>query len=160
MDTNKKYVIGIVVGALVLIGIFVLINSKLNEGQSNGVDLSSFAMCIKDKGTIFYGAFWCPHCAATKKMFGTAAKDLPYHECSTADGNGQLADCTAAGVKGYPTWVFADGTRLSGETTLSTLASRTGCSLPAGVDGGPIVPSQSGGASSSIGTSTATTTGT
>ena len=50
--------------------------------------LEPFAQCLKDSGTIFYGAFWCPHCQRTKAMFGSAAKLLPYVECSTPDGKG------------------------------------------------------------------------
>ncbi len=94
--------------------------------------LEDFAACLKDEGAIFYGTFWCPHCQNQKKMFGSAAKLLPYVECSTPDGKGQLPVCAEAGIEGYPTWVFADGSRLSGEVPLSTLAEKTGCVLPAG----------------------------
>ncbi len=145
---NTKYVIGIIVAAIVLIAAFVFVNEKMNDTSSSGVDLTSFAMCLKSSGTIMYGAFWCPHCAATKKMFGAAAEDLPYHECSTPDGNSQLPDCTAKGVKGYPTWVFPDGTRLQGETTLQVLSQRSGCALPAGIAGAAL-PTASTTASSS-----------
>jgi thiol-disulfide isomerase/thioredoxin len=27
-----------------------------------------FAKCLTDNGAKFYGAFWCPHCQAQKKM--------------------------------------------------------------------------------------------
>ena len=147
MDINTKYVIGIVVSALVLVGIFLFINSKTNGvAIKDNPELDSLAMCIKDKGTIFYGAFWCPHCKATKEMFGSGAKYLPYKECSTADGASQVKECTDKGVEGYPTWVFADGTRLSGETTLNTLSLRTGCPLPPDLSDG--TPDASSGSSS------------
>jgi glutaredoxin len=90
----------------------------------------AFARCIAQSSTTFYGAFWCPHCAAQKKLFGTGAQYLPYHECSTPDGNGELQSCIDAGVKGYPTWVFANGSRLTGVAPLSQLAAKTGCALP------------------------------
>src|SRR5437868_5973494 len=111
-EVNTKYVVGVVIATLVLVVVFVIINAATNQptGIAANVDLSGFAMCLKDKGTIFYGAYWCPHCAATKKMFGSAAHYLPYHECSTADGQGQNQECNAAGVTGYPTWVFPDKT--------------------------------------------------
>jgi hypothetical protein len=125
---NTKYVIGVVVGIVILLTVFVVINNRSNNPP--GPDLTKFAMCLKDSGAIFYGAFWCPHCAATKKMFGNASKYLPYRECSTPDGSGQVQECTAAGVKGYPTWVFKDGTRVEGETSLTTLSSMSGCPLP------------------------------
>jgi len=64
-------------------------------------------------------------------MFGASAKLLPYIECSTPDGRGQLPLCTDAGVTGYPTWLFADGTKESGEVSLEKLSEKTSCELPA-----------------------------
>lgn len=98
--------------------------SKVSPGQ-----LDSFAQCIKDKGIIFYGAFWCPHCQATKSLFGNSAKLLPYVECSTADGQGQLQVCKDKGIKSYPTWVRPDGTTITGEHTLQELSDFSGCPL-------------------------------
>lgn len=94
--------------------------------------LDSFATCIKDSGATFYGAFWCPHCAAQKALFGSSVKYLPYVECSTPDGNSQLPICNTAGVKGYPTWVFPDHSTSTGEQALSVLSQKTNCPLPAG----------------------------
>jgi hypothetical protein len=90
----------------------------------------SFATCIKDSGATFYGAFWCPHCIDQKALFGTAKRFLPYVECSQPDGKHQLPVCDAAGVVGYPTWVFKDGTRGDGFQTLAQLAEKTSCALP------------------------------
>lgn len=94
--------------------------------------LDAFATCIKDSGTKFYGAFWCPHCAATKKMFGSSADLLPYIECSNPDGQSQNQTCNDAKIESYPTWEFKDGSRITGEQTLQTLAEKTNCTLPAG----------------------------
>lgn len=85
------------------------------------------AQCLAEKGAIFYGAFWCPHCRSQKTLFGDAASALPYVECSTPDGRGQTPRCTEAGIESYPTWVFADGSRLNGSQSLATLAERAGC---------------------------------
>ena len=92
--------------------------------------LDAFATCIKDSGAKFYGAFWCPHCQKQKAMFGKSAKILPYIECSTPDGKSQMSVCKDAGVEGYPTWEFKDGTRMSGEVALETLGEKTQCELP------------------------------
>lgn len=46
-------------------------------------DLDPLASGIASKGAKFYGAFWCPHCQAQKKIFDNAARLLPYVECST-----------------------------------------------------------------------------
>lgn len=90
----------------------------------------ALAQCIADSGAKFYGAFWCPHCQNQKKMFGKSEKLLPYIECSTANGQEQLQVCTDASINGYPTWEFADSSRLNGEISLEQLAEKTSCELP------------------------------
>lgn len=93
--------------------------------------LDSFAQCLKDRGATFYGAFWCPHCQRTKAMFGSAAKLLPYVECSTADGKNQTQICKDKGIQTYPTWTFANSTTtLTGERTLQELSDASSCPLP------------------------------
>jgi glutaredoxin len=152
---ETKFVVGFIVAIVVILGGIVALN--WNSGQSTyGVDLTSVAQCIKDKGATFYGAFWCPHCQATKKMFGAASKHLPYVECSTPDGKSQTAFCTEKGVKQYPTWVFADGTTLTGERSVEELAQKAGCPLPAELNGVTATSTPINTASSSAVTSTTT----
>ena len=122
---KKNTLIWLVVLVLVIGGVVGLVLMPTKPGK-----LDTFASCIKDSGATFYGAFWCPHCQNQKAMFGSSAKLLPYVECSTPDGKGQLPVCKDAGVTGYPTWVFADGSRESGEVSLERLAEKTSCTLP------------------------------
>jgi thiol-disulfide isomerase/thioredoxin len=93
------------------------------------VPQNQFAQCITDSGAKFYGAFWCPHCQATKALFGKSAKKLPYIECSNPDQT-QTQVCIDAKIEGYPTWEFADKTRVSGEQSFADLAAKTGCTAP------------------------------
>ncbi len=123
---NGVTIFWLIIVALVVIGV----GASFYVGKKPG-QLDSFAQCLTDKGVIFYGAFWCPHCQATKRMFGNSARLLPYKECSTPDGQGQLQVCKDAGVSSYPTWVFPDGSRLTGERTLQELATASQCQLPA-----------------------------
>lgn len=88
------------------------------------------AQCLKDKGAKFFGAFWCPHCQNQKKIFGNEQDALPYIECSMPDGKQQTSECREQSISSYPTWQFADGSRLTGEIAPETLAEKTGCSLP------------------------------
>ncbi|MFZ2484773.1 MAG: hypothetical protein WAX80_00150 [Minisyncoccia bacterium] len=125
---NKNTLIWIIGIVLVVAGVAWLI---VTPARTRTGPLDAFATCIKDSGATFYGAFWCPHCQNQKAMFGVSAKLLPYVECSTPDGKGQLSVCKDAGVTGYPTWVFADGTRESGEVALEKLGEKTSCELPA-----------------------------
>jgi thiol-disulfide isomerase/thioredoxin len=129
MTNQVKIFIGVIV--LLIVGTIVTVLLRSNQAPAGPGKLDQFAICLKDKGATFYGAFWCPHCQAQKKLFGTSAKLLPYVECSTPDGNAQTQICIDKGIKGYPTWEFADGSRpFSGEATLVQLAEKTSCVLP------------------------------
>lgn len=124
MDTsNRKIMIIGVIALVAIIGGLVYANNAPSK-------YDGFAMCLKDKGATFYGAFWCPHCQKQKSMFGNAKRYLPYVECSTPDGNAQVPICIDKGIKNYPTWVFADMSSTTGEQQLSVLAEKTGCVLP------------------------------
>ncbi len=125
MKNKNNYLIGLLFAALIAWGVWGALQSSGPPGQYD-----TFASCLKDKGAVFYGAFWCPHCQNQKKMFGTSEKLLPYVECSTPDGRGKTPFCTSKKIEGYPTWEFADGSRLSGEVELTKLAEKTGCELP------------------------------
>lgn len=126
MKTNaRNFFIWGIVGLAVIAGVYFLI--KVNTGTGK---LDTFAQCLKDKGAVFHGAFWCPHCQNEKAMFGKSAKFLPYVECSAPDGKSQLQICQDKKIDGYPTWIFADGSRESGEVSLEKLAEKTGCKLP------------------------------
>lgn len=122
---NTKSVIWSLIGVAFVALVVWLIVTPGKPGK-----LDAFATCIKDSGATFYGAFWCPHCQATKALFGSSAKLLPYVECSTPDGRSQNQLCNDAKIEQYPTWEFADGTRLMGEQTLEALATKTSCTLP------------------------------
>jgi len=125
MHTLKKYYW--VVGVVVLLGL--LIGTKMwTNTQPSALD--SFAQCVTDAKATFYGAFWCPHCQAQKKLFGRSERLLPYVECSTPDSKGQTQVCIDKKITGYPLWEYADGTRASGQQTLAQLAEKTGCTLP------------------------------
>ena len=117
---NLLWTLGVLVVIAGLIGLLVMQAKKPGK-------YDTLAQCVADSGAKFYGAFWCPHCQAQKAMFGKSAKLLPYIECSEPDGSGQLQVCIDEKIEGYPTWVFADGTRESGEHTLEELAAKTSC---------------------------------
>jgi thiol-disulfide isomerase/thioredoxin len=126
---NKKIKIFLGIIIVLIIGsiITVFSNSSLS---GNGGKYDEFATCLKDKGAVFYGAFWCSHCNSEKRLFGSSEKLLPYVECSTPDAQDQTQICKDKKIEGYPTWIFADGTRLAGETSFATLAEKTSCELP------------------------------
>lgn len=93
-------------------------------------ELATLASCLKSRGVLFYGAFWCPYCQKQKALFGDAAGLLPYVECSNPDRHGQTAVCIQQGIRKYPTWVFPDGSRAIANLTPQELAERSGCAAP------------------------------
>lgn len=130
MENNVKIFVS-VLAVLVLALIGTAVYRSQNGGSTvNSGQYDAFAQCLKDSGTVFYGAYWCPNCQSQKKKFGSSAKLLPYVECSTLDGKGQLQACVDKQIQGYPTWEFADGSRLSGDVPLQMLADKTSCELP------------------------------
>ncbi len=124
MDKKKTNLIWWVAGLLILGGIIGL--SIYQKNQPGEFD--EFATCIKDSGTIFYGAFWCPHCQTQKALFGKSADLLPYVECSTPSKS-QNKICNDAGIESYPTWKFPDGTIATGEKSFQELSDKTKCEI-------------------------------
>lgn len=125
LNATHYLIIGSVIVLVAIIGL-----RHYATSQPGAYD--ELAQCIAESGATFYGAYWCPHCAAQKEMFGASARLLPYQECSLPNAQGQTQVCTDAGVKTYPTWVFSDGNRLEGTQTMASLGEATGCALPTG----------------------------
>lgn len=129
MDKNQKIFLGIVGLVVIILAVVAVVRGDGKKEASGPGVYDEFAMCLADKGATFYGAFWCPHCKAQKKLFGSSEKLLPYVECSTPDGNNQTQICIDNNIETYPTWEFADGSRLSGEIPLEQLSEKTGCPI-------------------------------
>ena len=121
---QTKFIIFIVLVVLIVGGTGVYFGFRPEKPG----ELDGFAQCIYDSGAKFYGTFWCPHCQDQKKDFGSSKKYLPYVECSNPD-NSQTQICIDKKIEGYPTWIFADGTSLSGRLSLETLSDKTQCAL-------------------------------
>lgn len=118
---NSKIVLSVI---SVLLVIFVTAILLTRQPKETG-DLDSFAKCLAEKGVTMYGAAWCPHCQAQKKLFGKSFDYVPYIECPNTP---KL--CLDKGVNGYPTWISPDGTKLEGEQTLQKLSEVSSCPLP------------------------------
>jgi len=93
--------------------------------------LDGFAKCLSSKGARMYGAWWCPHCAEQKELFGYAFQYVNYTECGIEGQTHSVNEqCKKDGIKNFPTWQFSDGSRHEGVLTLSDLADKSGCKLP------------------------------
>ena len=89
------------------------------------VDLDGLARCLTRAGTTYYRTSWCPHCRAQEEMFGSAMRYIDEVDCTVPRA------CAAARVHSFPTWTFADGSRMSGFAQPAQLSSRSGCPLSA-----------------------------
>lgn len=94
-------------------------------GQTEGPEdpwIRGLAQHLSQVDAKFYGAYWCPHCAEQKEMFGSSVKRLPYVECSPTGPTGPQADvCKEKNIQSYPTWII-NGERYTGVQPLDTLA--------------------------------------
>lgn len=83
-------------------------------------------------GARFYGASWCPHCKEQKAMFGSAARFLPYIECSPHGGQGtpEAPECIKENIGTYPTWIV-NGKRMEEVLSLKELSEASGFTPPA-----------------------------
>ena len=130
---DDKGIIGGVVILLLAVGAILFAVSGGNPTGTTALatpaGAQELAQCLKDSGTTFYGAFWCPHCKKQKGEFGAAVDALPYVECSEADGETQTAICKEKKIEGYPTWEFKNGKRVTGEQTFEKLAAMSRCPL-------------------------------
>ncbi len=113
------------VATLAAVG-FLLLGYGASAPQVAANDYATeLAKHLSASGAKFYGAYWCPHCADQKAMFGQAARLLPYIECDPRSPAGQPQVCAAAGVRAYPTWEI-NGQRYEGVLSLDELARLSG----------------------------------
>lgn len=125
MRTSSKVITGIV-----LLGLIFLIGSQMTgRAIDEPGPYDAFAQALTASGAKMYGAYWCPHCQNQKKMFGSSFQYIDYIECDPRGDDANPDACQAAGIKGYPTWVFGDGSRASGELSLQQLSQRSGVPL-------------------------------
>jgi hypothetical protein len=90
---------------------------------SNGAQLAMVRR-LRERGALYYGAWWCPACFRQKNLFGQeAGNQLPYVECEKTDADRQR--CNRVGIKAYPTWVLGDR-RVEGMLSLDALGRLLG----------------------------------
>tara|TARA_Y100000310_G_scaffold144893_3_gene144228 strand:- start:43059 stop:43547 length:489 start_codon:yes stop_codon:yes gene_type:complete len=120
----KHYSIFSVIGIIVLIALFFLFSSIEDKPGPH----DAFAQCLTEEGATMYGAFWCPHCAEQKKMFGKSFKYVDYVECDPKGKNANPEKCNQAGITSHPTWIIK-GEKYNGQQPLPILAEATSCEL-------------------------------
>jgi len=122
---NNHYIL-IVVAVAIAVGVYFFTGA---DDVSTGGEFDEFAQCLTDSGAKMYGAYWCGHCKNQKKAFGDSFQYVDYTECDAQGEGGDPSACQAAGITGYPTWVFADGESAGGNRPFEFLSEKTGCAL-------------------------------
>jgi len=125
MNKSSKIIISLgVVAIAAVVGLAFWQNKAEKKENANPGQYDAFAQCFAQKNITMYGAEWCTHCQAQKKLFGDSFKYVPYIECPE---NTKL--CLDKGIEGYPTWILQNGEKLVGEQTLEKLSQETSCAL-------------------------------
>ncbi len=134
---NKEKIITIaswIIFLAIAVTIVYFSSAKNQNGNVNATSTATstavskyddFAKCLATKDATMYGAVWCSHCQAQKALFGASFQYIKYVECPD-----NINVCLEKGIKGYPTWIFTDGKKVEGETSLADLAKASGCELP------------------------------
>lgn len=133
-QTAHRSWLGLSAGRGVLAGLVVLLlhaNYVAPQAEPAGPEdpmIRALAEHLTERGALFYGASWCPHCQEQKRLFGASAGRLPYVECSPAGPNTpQAPSCNMAGVQSYPTWIVNGRAIAVGQVlSLAQLADASG----------------------------------
>ena len=106
--------------------------------QRNSTDQAiALAQFVRESGAVIYTAYWCPHCARHREVWGRQAwAQLQTVECAPQGYQAQPQLCgigkggrrgrKAPEITGFPTWVLGNGQALAGERSLSDLAQAVG----------------------------------
>jgi hypothetical protein len=124
MSSPVKWGFIIVFIGILIFGFFSFFDKETIPGEYD-----EFASCLTENGFKMFGAYWCPHCLDQKEMFGNSWEKINYIECSLPNKGGQTVACSNEGVESYPTWEYADGTRVLGVQSFSVLSEASGCPL-------------------------------
>ncbi|MBW4518807.1 MAG: vitamin K epoxide reductase family protein [Scytolyngbya sp. HA4215-MV1] len=128
-DVGQLIFTGIVVSMVTLVGtlgIYAGVDSTGTVQGGSGSAEVSLATYLRQSGVRMYGAYWCPHCAEQKELFGKQAfSKIEYIECDPNGEKSQAQRCQAAGIKSYPTWEI-NGKFYQGTQPLADLAKLAG----------------------------------
>lgn len=128
---EQKWIIGIVVALVAMGGIFL----SLSKGTDTKVPIvevapTAFGQYLKDQGVKFYGASWCPHCQSQKKDLGSGTWEPIYVECAIKGSNQIAKVCEDAKIDAFPTWVFQNDVRKTGQLSVQEIKELSGYKDP------------------------------
>jgi len=123
-QTRRSLLLTLISG-LAILGIVATGCSPAVEDTASKSYEEKLAEHLTAQDATMYGAFWCPHCADQKELFGEAVEDIQYVECDPEGENAQPELCREKNIEGYPTWEI-DGQLYPGTQPLEELARLSG----------------------------------
>lgn len=115
------------------VGLGLMLTSCTSIASLTGSASSPYAEQLANhltaQNAVMYGAYWCPHCADQKALFGRAVAAMPYVECDPGGKNPQPQLCQDKGIQGYPTWEI-NGEFYLGPHSLKELAELSDFAAP------------------------------
>ena len=126
--TSNRSTLWLTLGMFLLVLIPVVIwglvstKSSVKPGQYDNL-----AKCLTVSGAKMYGAYWCTHCQSQKRTLGDSFQYVKYVECAVVGTDKLAAECQAAKIQSFPTWIFGSGERVEGEMTPEQLAAKSSC---------------------------------
>lgn len=123
LPTRRSFLLTLT-GGLAILGIAAAGCSPADQAASKSYE-ARLAEHLTAQDATMYGAFWCPHCADQKELFGEAVETVPYVECDPEGENAQPELCREKDIQGYPTWEI-NGEFYPGTQSLEELARLSG----------------------------------
>lgn len=102
----------------------IMVPKRISRTSSTqAIRLAEF---LKTKDTTVFTAYWCPHCARQRELFGREAWAILRNvECSPGGYQANPAICLKNQVDGYPTWKIGKQV-IGGERDLADIAKAVG----------------------------------
>jgi len=101
------------------------------DKDSSQEELTTLALCLKEKGVVMYGSITCSGCRSQRKAFGDAFRHITEIECNPHIENTQAERCLEKKIRKTPTWVMEPNgqeiKRLVGYQLLEELALFADC---------------------------------
>ena len=93
-------------------------------------DLAAFANLLRTNGATLYGAAWDATTTAQRQLFGDGSQFLNFVEVTNPNHTLNAIATTNNITTTSPTWIFSNGSRLTGTQSLAALASQLTIAVP------------------------------
>lgn len=107
----------------------LLSNTAIASLEVAAADLVAFAQALTNAGARLFGAGWSADTTAQKELFEDGAQFLTFVE-STNPNRTPNQVAVNNNITTYPTWIFQDGSRLTGVQSLQALAEHLDIDIP------------------------------